>query len=220
MNNTVSAKVKLSTYVRWCGVAAILGGVLLILATVIFVFTHGTQSEAQHGTLFGFRSAQYAKFFQPPIWLSFLLGVIGVNAIQARRAKQLGKIGFITSALGYGLATFSWILQTWIVDPDRDFRSVFVQGGFSLWLLSILVQTVGMTLFGFALMRAKALPRWNGLPLLIGLLLLPTNLFLLFVFDRSNGSFVWNLIYISACVPYSLCWVLLGYSVCLHKPAA
>lgn len=220
MNYTPSVKVRLSTYARWSGVAAILGGVFLILRSATFAFTHGTQTQAQFNTLFGLNGAQYAKIFQPIIWLFFLLGVMGVNAIQAGRAKRLGKIGFVTSVLGYGLAALSWILQVWIVDPDQDFDSVFVQGGFWLWLLAILIQTVGMTLFGLALMRAKALPRWNGLPLLIGLLLLATGVFQSSVFDTSDGSLVWSLIYISASVPYSLCWMLLGYSVWSHKHAA
>jgi hypothetical protein len=210
MNNTPSVKVRLSTYIRWSGAVAMLGGVLFILASAAFAFTHGTQSQAQFGTLFGLTRAQYAKVFQPTIWLSFLIGVMGVNAILAERAKQLGKIGFITSALGYGLAAVNWILQ------DAN----LVYGGFLLSLLAILIQTVGMTLFGLALMRAKALPRWNGLPLLIGLLLLATGVFQSFVSDTSDGSLVWSLIYISASVPYSLCWMLLGYSVWSHKHAA
>ncbi len=220
MNNAPSVKVRLSTYTRWCGAAAILGGVLLILRSATFAFTHGTQSQAQFDTLFGLSGAQYAKIFQPTIWLCFLLGVVGVNATQAGRAKRWGKIGFVTSGLGYGLAVLSWILQVWIVDPDQYFNSVFVQGGFGLWLLAVLIQTVGMTLFGLALMRANALPRWNGLPVLIGLLLLATAVFQSFVFDTSDGSLVWSLIYISASVPYSLCWILLGYTVWSNKHAA
>lgn len=205
-------------YVRWAGAAAILEAVLLILATVIFVLTHGTQSEAQHGTLFGLRSAQYARIFQPILWLTFLLGVMGINALQGGRVRRLGQAGFMLSAIGYGLAALSWILQTWIVDPDREFLSVFVQGGFSLWLLAVLIQTVGMTLFGVAILRVKALPAWNGLPLLIGLLLLPAGLFQLFVFDQSDGSFGWSWLYVSACVPYALCWMLLGHAIWSQKP--
>ncbi len=220
MDNAASSSNRGLFYVRWAGATAILGAVLLILATVIFVLTHGTQSEAQHGTLFSLRSAQYAKVFQPIIWLSFLLGVLGINALQRGCARRLGQAGFMLSAMGYGLAAFSWILQTWIVDPDQYFRSVFVQVGFSLWLLAILVQRVGMTLFGFAILRVKALPAWNGLPLLIGLLLLPAGLLQLFVFDQSDGSFVWSWIYISFCVPYSICWVLLGYRIWTQKPEA
>lgn len=129
---TTTIEVKSSPYIRWCGAAVVLGGVLLVLATIIYAFTHGTQSQAEFRTLFGLNSTQHARIYQPITWSSFLLGVIGINAVQSRRAKQLGQIGFIASALGYGLAALSWILQVWIVDPNQHFDSVFVQGGFGL----------------------------------------------------------------------------------------
>jgi len=72
MSNTPNIVV---THTRWCGAAAMLGGMLLVLATAIFAVTHGTQSAAQSDTLFGLKSAQYAKIFKPTIWLLFLLGL-------------------------------------------------------------------------------------------------------------------------------------------------
>src|SRR5262245_27554313 len=91
MNNTSAVELKFSTYIRWCGLAAILGGVLLILAVAIFAFTHGTQSQAQNGTLFGFKSAQFAKVFQPTIWLSFCSGLLVSMPYRPDRQNNSGR---------------------------------------------------------------------------------------------------------------------------------
>jgi hypothetical protein len=68
MEDKSSTHIRLINFTHWSGAAAVLGGVLLILANLIFVRTHGTQSEAQFGTLFGLKAAQYSKVFQPTIW--------------------------------------------------------------------------------------------------------------------------------------------------------
>jgi hypothetical protein len=125
MDNTANSNNKLLYYARWGGAAAIQGGVLLILATVIFVLTHGTQSEAQNGTLFGLRSVWYARIFQPAIWLSFLLGVIGINALQGGRARQLGKAGFIFS-----------LRATWMSPDHRKQRKPYENkpNSYDIWI--------------------------------------------------------------------------------------
>jgi hypothetical protein len=97
---------------------------------------------------------------------------------------------------------------------------VYVQGGFLLWLLAILIQTIGMTLFGLAIVRSKALRRGNSVPLLIGVLLIPSLIVHLFVFERSDGSVGWAFVYVGAVIPYALCWIVLGLSVWSPRQAA
>jgi hypothetical protein len=200
-----------STFISRCGLAAITGGIFLVIETIFYTFTHGTTTEARHATLFGLTGRQHAMLLNPTIWLLLAFGLVGVYAITAGRIGRSARFGFFIALAGHLLAFVSWILQVWVANPDIQFESLPVMGGFILWLLSLLIVAIGMIWFGIAILRTGALPRWNALPLLIGLLILPLLWFQgIYIAETSDGSSLWTLLYIAAPIPLSLCWLLLG----------
>jgi hypothetical protein len=202
------------SFIQWSGLAALLGSTFVIVEAITHVLTHGTTSYDLHAifTILGLTSKQYQLAIIPTTWFLFLIAVFGLNALQRPGATRSGQVGFILSALGYALAALGWILQLWIVDVDANFYSVPVQGGFLLWLLSTLIQSIGMTIFGVVILWKKTLPQWAAAtPLLIGFLLIPTAGHGLF--GLSDGSAIWNVIYVLLQLPYALCWALLGIAL-------
>jgi hypothetical protein len=211
--------IKTSTFISRCGLAAIVGGILMMIETIFYAFTHGTTTEARHATLFGLTGRQHAMLLNPTTWLLLAFGLVGVYAITASRIGRSGRIGFSIALTGHLLAFASWILQVWVANPDTQFESLPVIGGFVLWVLSLLIVAIGMIWFGIAILTTGALPRWNLLPLLIGLLL-PLLLWFqgIYIAETSDSSPLWTLLYIVAPIPLSLCWILLGQTLRAARP--
>ncbi len=105
----------------------------------------------------------------------------------------------------------SVVMQWWLKDGHvpEDFNSVTLTLGFYLGALSYLVLAVGMVMFGVDVLRRRTLGWASPVPLVIGLLVMPT---MLFAFSGlSTGTPGWDLIYTARLAPLGLCWVLLGY---------
>lgn len=102
-----------------------------------------------------------------------LLWLVGSHVRQAPSYGRLGTVGFVAAFVG----TTILFLDTWlyVIAAEATPMSVY-QIGFVVGLLAWLV---GFTLLGIATSRAKVLPRWGGLLLIIffPLILFLTNLF-------------------------------------------
>jgi hypothetical protein len=109
-----------------------------------------------------------------------------------------------------GVHIASIVLQYWMVDPTvpADFDSLPSTLGFFLENLSYLMLAVGMVMLGITAIRADARPRWFALPLVTGLLVMPTMIFPLLGF--SDGTRTWEIIFTASRVPLALCFALLG----------
>lgn len=112
-----------------------------------------------------------------------LFGLIGLYARQLSQAGWLGLFGFILSFLGTALAIG-------VVVPDAYIFPLLARTPTTAWMLAVpgpflpytdlgryfafstLAIILGNTLFCFASMRARLLPRWGWLCLLIGVPLL------------------------------------------------
>jgi hypothetical protein len=205
-----------STFIQWSGLAALFGGLLSILFAYFYVFTHGSTQHNRDATLLGLTSTQYARL--AVIWpLLILVGLMGLHARHSRRAERLERTGFIIAFIGTIILAVSYVLQVWIVDPDQHFYSLPVQVGWLLQLLAYPVHATGMVVLGIATLRAKVLPRWRSLPLMIGVLTLPSLLLPFFVSAISSGTLLWDVMYGAFSLPYGLSWALLGYVLWSEK---
>ena len=139
-----------SKYVRWSGLASLLGGVLLSGLFVVILFVPGSIGSP------------FAALFLY-VWISLLAGLFGLHARQRGSygaTKWLAWAGLVLAIVGPLQSVFLGLLP-------------FLAMGFGLVLMGIttafLVMGSGLVLIGIATIRANVLRR-KALPLLMGLL--------------------------------------------------
>jgi hypothetical protein len=142
------------TLIRRSGLLAIAAGAYLI----ILPFIHPSDEV-------GIRSAAWV-----PVHLGYfaalilqLMGLIGIFARQFERAGRLGVAGFALAFAGTAMAMMEG--REHLFSPD------FGQGELrGLWqlLLTAVIFSVGYSLFGASIARARVLPRAAGLLLAVG----------------------------------------------------
>ncbi|MDP8940899.1 MAG: hypothetical protein M3N10_11555 [Actinomycetota bacterium] len=199
---------------RHCGLAAMRGGALAVAVAPVITSAYSLTEDGvgtvppwepafsnTFSPLFSFAApdavyATYGKlyFF---VFLGFLFGLIGLRARRGARAGRLERWGFGLSFVGLLLNLFGNVPDYWIGE-DTVFEDVGFVAGTALGLL---VLTVGSSLLGVALLRARA-----GLRLGAWLLALSLPGILLSGFRFGNipsGPALW----------YGVVWVVLGYSL-------
>jgi hypothetical protein len=132
-----------SQFLRLCGFAAILGGAMFLLMIAF------AETNLENTTIWS---------FIPILPILLTLGAAGLYTfsganVAVRATAVLTGIGTIAMALGFAL--MSWL------DTEE---------GWMLMVIGILMMTLGLLLFGLANWRARVLPRWNWLPLVIGVI--------------------------------------------------
>jgi len=103
------------------------------------------------------------------------------------------------------------VLETWIIDPSKDFHNPLVQGGWILLLFGLFsMLPVGMILFGLGSSGIER--RLRILAFIVGLLA-PLQLLEGFLSSHSPGSLTWDLAYAILRGALGLGWILLGYAL-------
>ena len=157
---------KTQNLIRWSGLALLAAGIL-DLAGVFH----------PPDTVEGVMSPAWAPVHYVYAVQSVLLvfGLIGLYAYQAEKGGRLALIAFVLAsagnAMGPGLALVeAGLWPTLAANPATQSLANLQQGGtFGIVLLvSGVVALVGFILFGIAIMRAGVLPRWAGLSILLG----------------------------------------------------
>ncbi len=160
------------TLYRASGLALLLGAVFAIIGTILsFVFTSGTLSLVITGT------------FASGVVLQ-LLGSPSIVARQAPRAGWLGFVGFLLLFLAWLLlASFIAVLRLtifpWLAVHAPQVGAQLFSANPALIVytnLELLLVVVGGVLLGMATMRARVLPQWAGLLLIVGAVLNPIGL--------------------------------------------
>jgi hypothetical protein len=170
----------LVSFGRWSGLAAMLGGGLWSLKSVADVVT-------------GAHDITDALFFVVPLLL--LVGLVSLHIRYGGHAAGIGRAGFTQSFIGLALLAVGLLAE-----------SLFGSGAAGqITSFGFLVLALGLVLLGFGTLRHEALPRWNFLPLMMGVLILLSVV---------AGDAVWLRVAISAL--FGLGWVLLG-AVLLSK---
>ncbi len=130
-------------------------------------------------------------------FVPLLFALIGTRLRFHQAAGGLGKLGLALSVAGCAgmivVALAITLLERVAPDVDQQPLGIFV--GFSLLSL-----TIGYMLFGVAALRYRLLPRWNLLPLLVGLIIL---------LSYAIGFLPLEL----ECAVIGACWVLLGIAL-------
>lgn len=170
----------LSNVIRWLGLCAVLGGLFRASMTPLEL-TWGVDNTA--ALLIGGITGS----------IFIILGTAGIYLYQAEKAGILGFIGFIITSLGNimvcSMVSISLFVNTALMQPqllEQDLPGPFGP----IRLVMLIAMSLGYILLGFATLRAKMLPSWAAV-LMILFVILP---FIPFTGDYLAA--VWGLIYI------------------------
>ena len=151
---------------RWSGLAAMVGGLLFVVAELLNLPTLNVETFSETATTMSFAIQQLA-FLLGAVFV--LLGLCGLYVRQSEAAGALGLIGFLVAFLGTvligGLGWAGTFVVPALADVAPEFLDVGPPPGFFLTLITF---GVGWLLFGIATLLARVYPRTPTILLLIG----------------------------------------------------
>jgi hypothetical protein len=179
-----------SNLIRWSGLAALLGGVLIAVFDVAeFVLIGGQPESVAAGTsaLIIVRVA-----FLVPIVL-VILGLVGLYARQAEQVGSLGLIAFLVALTGtvmvFGVQWTSAFVGPWLAQVAPELLDAEPAGLLGAgFILSFVLLALGWLLFGLVSLQATVLPRGAAVLLMVGAVLL----FVLLLLDVPGSSVVFG----------------------------
>jgi hypothetical protein len=153
---------RLAPLFRWCGMALVAGGVLMVVATLL----HPSRETAT--TIVATESRLVAAHVAYTLaWLLVLLGLPGLYAAQRGRMGRLGLVGFLIAFTGTYLIAVTGNFG--FLAPVLAKQSPAVLNSISQYLpvliingLAAVLFIIGYALFGIAMIRTATLPRWSG----------------------------------------------------------
>ena len=159
---------RLAHLLRWCGMALMTAGVLMVIATLL----HPNRETAT--TIVAGESRLVAAHVVYTIaWLLVLLGLPGLYAAQRGRMGRLGLAGFLTSFTGTYLiavtGNFGFLAPVLakqspaVLASINQYVPVVIING-----LAAILFMIGYVLLGIAMIRTAALPRWSGVLVAVG----------------------------------------------------
>jgi hypothetical protein len=149
-----------SNLLRWAGLAALAGGVLIVLAALL-------------GAAIGPDETSGTFIFQQVLSLLgavlILLGLVGLYASQAEAAGPLGLLGFLVAFLGTTLVAGVFWANTFIAPIlAAEAPEVFEETSPVGFPLTFFTTSIGWLLFGLATLRAGVYPRVAAIALMVG----------------------------------------------------
>ena len=152
----------------WCGVALIAAAVLMVVATLL----HPRRETAT--TIVASEPRLVAAHVAYTVaWLLVLLGLPGLYAAQRGQMGPLGLVGFLTAFAGTYLiavtGNFGFLAPVLakqspaVLDSINQYVPVVIING-----LAAILFMIGYVLFGVAMIRTAALPRWSGVLVALG----------------------------------------------------
>ncbi len=179
-------------FVRWGGLAAMLGGVLWVIGTLI----HASKPRGCIAEECAFRPMRESGALEGILTLlSMLLFAVGVAGLVmlargAGRFGKAGKVGVIICAAGAALLLIASLVQAIFFGGDFPLMPYFVIPG-------LLALVVGFLVLGIAILRARVLPRWAAGLLIVGALaMLGAN-------EQTARVLLM--------IPFGVAWVAVGY---------
>jgi len=152
---------------RWSGVAAILGGLLLVVAAVL----HSLEPSGCIGLECETRSMRTIKggvtALGTAATLFILLGAAGLTLMARRsgRLRNLANAGLIAAAVGFAILLLGALIQAVFYSGDFPWMPLFVIPG-------VVGVILGFVLIGVFILRSGLLPRWLGIVLVVSSVLL------------------------------------------------
>jgi len=136
-----------STVIRLGGVTAVLGGLYLLILSILQA---SGGSDLDEGGVFW----QTMPFM--PIFLT--LGAAGLLTLADGHNSP--RIGAGIIGLGAALMAIGFAMMVWLNNDN----------GWSVMFVGMILHPIGFLLFGLANWRVKVLRRWNELPLIVGVI--------------------------------------------------
>ena len=181
-----------SSLIRWCGLAAMVGGALWVIGTLI----HASKPRGCIAQECAFRPMRETGVLDGILMLvSLLLFVAGAAGlvILARRAGRFGRLGNTGAAIGAvgdALLVVASLVQALFFSGDFPFMPDFVVPG-------VLALVAGVLVLGVAILRAGVLPRWAAVLIIVGALsMLGAN-------EQTARVLL--------TIPFGLAWIAVGY---------
>jgi hypothetical protein len=151
---TTQRPTRRSQGVKVVGVLAVLASLLYFVSDVI---------EAVQG---GFSNVQ--------LWLTFVaeaavpIFVVGLALVQRPRLGRLG--GFAALAYAYAFVYFTGTVVYALVNDTKDYAALTDALGATMTIHGAVMVIAGLG-FGYAVIRARVLPRWTAIALMTGVVL-------------------------------------------------
>lgn len=188
--------------IRYGGSAAILGGVMHVLAFVAVYLIYFAFAKEAKGTFFGQHA--FIHIIDTTMFALLALGAIGVYLSQSGRLGRIAKAGFALTLAGFGLSVVGGltIIVVGLAISDEATLGVL---DIITHPLAQLLYTLGSVIFGVALFRKGTLPTAGALLVAVG----PVALFALFMagFNQAIVPIM------TSVVGTGLGWAVLGYGL-------
>jgi hypothetical protein len=162
-----------SNLIRWSGLAALVGGVLIFISDVL----NAVLFPSEPGSAIMLTSIWFIVQLLGLLALVFIgLGLVGLYTCQAQRAGILGLISFVITFSGilmvFGLLWGESFLGQLVAEQAPGLLGAEPSGVLAVGsILSIVLFVLGWFLFGLASLRAKVLPRGATFLMILGALL-------------------------------------------------
>ncbi len=185
---------------RWAGAAAIVGGVLWVVGTVI----HASKPVGCVAEECARRPMRESSVVEGILSLgAFLLFAIAAVAlvVLVRRAGRFGKLGKAATVLalvGVCVLVIASLFQALVFDGDLPLMPYFVIPGIAALI-------VGFVLLAVTVLRSGVLPRWAAASLLVGALAMTG-------FNEQTAA-AW------LAIPFGLAWIVVGYALWIKEPS-
>jgi hypothetical protein len=159
---------------RLGGQISVVGAALILISQVVGPFVSTDPSTiAETVTSVPFLVVMLFKLVG---FVFVMLGLVCLYARQSGAAGRLGFVGFLTAFFGTALVTGDWWFEAfafpWLVQAAPDLVATPASGTLALGgVLGFITFATGWLIFAAATFRARVLPRWMAVLLMIGALL-------------------------------------------------
>ena len=161
-----------SDLIRWSGLAAILGGTLLLISDLLSL-TVFSGDPVEIVTTSAYLIDGGTRLLAGVL---LLLGLVGLYARQSEASGALGLVAFLVAFAGTTLILGTWWTNTFVAPSLATEAQAFLEAGPTGVLglgftLSFALAAVGWLLFGLVSLRARIYPRAAAAALVVGAVL-------------------------------------------------
>lgn len=161
-----------SDLIRWSGLAAILGGTLLLISDLLSL-TVFSGDPVEIVTTSAYLIDGGTRLLAGVL---LLLGLVGLYARQSEASGALGLVAFLVAFAGTTLILGTWWTNTFVAPSLATEAPAFLEAGPTGVLglgftLSFALAAVGWLLFGLVSLRAQIYPRAAAAALVVGAVL-------------------------------------------------
>lgn len=162
-----------SNLIRWSGLAALAGGLLIVLLNILEFVLFGGQADSEAVASGAWIIVELAYILAAGL---VILGLVGLYVRQAEQAGSLGLIGFLVAFFGtVMIAGSDWsaaFFGPWVAEAAPELLEAEPSGAITAgFILTLVLFALGYLLFGLASLQAQVLPRGAAVLLIIGAVL-------------------------------------------------